>query len=363
MGMDLSVLFREQRHHLEDFWGRRKNAPVEERPFRIFGRPFKVTSNEPGLLIAVDLCLPLYSTAPESELSPFRLHLVVQPGPEDPGPVPEDLVDRAQYAAHGGWLIIRLGRWGDCFVDLASGCGYGLLSPRLAARPEVVSRCLLNTVFTNHIIGSGFGLLHASCLVRDGRALLLMAPHNSGKSTTALRLVLASYQPQADSRYRLSTDSGYRLLTDSMVFLSPAGEPLRLFGFPVGQVKLREDVLPHFGELAPHLEPEPVRGEVKYRIDLRSLDPDLVHPQALAPPAVFLCLLTQGSRTRLGPADQEQVLAAIVRNSLFYDTDAVWERNLASIQTLLERATLWTLDIGADQARIVETVNRLWEMA
>jgi uncharacterized protein Usg len=216
----------------------------------------------------------------------------------------------------------------------------------LARQPGLVARCLLNTIITNFFIANGYAMLHASCLYHQGHAVLLMAAHNSGKSTTALRLALA----------------GYPLLSDSMIFLTPATDKLLLLGFPVGRVKLRQDMVPAFPQLRDLLEPEMVRGEIKHSIDLRCLDPKLVCEEAVSPSGIDLCLLARGStgETVLRPASRAAVEASVMENSLFYDTDTVWRRNLAGIEKLLDAARWHHLVIGSDPERIVAAVKELW---
>ena len=341
------TFFAAQADRLEDFWGRRQNRPSVERQVYAFGQPIKVSSNHQDVLAAVDHNLPLYSVAPAADRVPFSVQLVVQAGPADPGPAPENLFDHIHYTGDAAWLTIVLGAWGHCFVDLAAGRAIAVVTPELARRPDLVSRCLLDTVLTNFFIADGFAMLHASCLVRDGRVLLLMAPHNSGKSTTALRLALA----------------GFRLLSDSMVFLSPYDARPRLFGFPVGKIKLREDMLPQFPELHPFVRTELVRGETKYSLDLREYDPTLVLDEAMQPSCIELCLLghSGGRTTHLVTATRSEVMDSIMVNSLFYDTAAVWRRNLALIDQLVAAAGWHHLAIGTDASGIITKVEGLWD--
>jgi hypothetical protein len=345
--MDLDHLYEKYSHELEDFWERRQNRPRYRRDCHVFGRPIRFSSNHQGVLKAVDHCLPLYSVAPARDDVSFDVQLVVQAGPVAPGPPPEDLFDHIQYTGDADWLVMGLGTWGRCYVDLTGGQARAVLMPPLAERPDLVSMCLLNTVLTNFFIAHGFAMLHASCLVRGERALLLMAPHNSGKSTTALRLAMA----------------GYRLLSDSMIFLSTRQGEVQLLGFPVGKVKLRQDMLSAFPHLQPLLLPEHVRYEIKFSLDLRRFDPDLVYETAIRPSAIDLCLLERSgdAHSSLKPAERETVMEAIVANSLFYDTETVWRRNLALIGRLLERTRFHHLTIGRSSAGIVAAVAGLWE--
>lgn len=344
--MNFDSLYQQHQDSLEDFWGRRDNGPHFARTFHLFGRPFHLSSNDEGVLAAADFSLPLYSTAPATDHPPFSIHLVVRPLPAATGLAPDDIFEQIHYSGHAEWLMLHLAQWGHCFVDLRAGRAVAVLAPELAARPEVVSRCLLNTLFNNFFKASGYGMLHATGLWRDGRALLLMAPHNSGKSTTALRLVMA----------------GYTLLSDSQIYVEPDSQRLRLFGFPVGKGKLRQDMLPHFPQLHPFLQPEWVRGEVKYGVDLRRFDRCLVQAAAVEPAAVELCLLTNNGRghTRLAPASQVEAMEAVILNSIFYDTAEAWRRNLRPLERLFQVTRSHHLLIGSEPDSLVAAVNSLW---
>jgi hypothetical protein len=345
--MDFVELIGRHRDELEDFWNRRVAEPRHTRNFRVFGRAVRLTSNDEPALRAVDYSLPMYSRLPATDHAPFEIHLVVQPARVAPGPAPDDLMDFNWYSGHGRWQMIQLAGWGSAFVDLADGRAVAVLAPELAERPELVSRCLLNTILLNFCLANGFGMLHASCLYRQGRALLLLAPHHTGKSTTALRLAL----------------EGYPLVTDSMVQVSPHCQELWLAGFPVGVVKLRADMIKQFPQLQRHLETERVRDETKYRVDLRRLDNSLVREEAVAARAVELCLLSRhpGQRTRLLPASEEEVWQAVMGSSLYFDSEETWQQNLAQLRRCIDGAGWHHLLIGSDSTHLLAVVEQLWE--
>jgi hypothetical protein len=273
------------------------------------------------------------------------------------------------YAGSGDWFNLHLGAWGNCFADLRAGFGVAILAPTFAARPDLVARHLINTLLTNFLTRNGFAMLHATGLVRNGtplngdrsfrlrkasaqtapplnRVLLLMAPHNSGKSTTALRLTLSR---------------AFRLLTDSMVYLSETPDGLQLTGFPVGRGKLRRDMLPHFPELAPLLTPEQVRDETKFVLDLHRLDSTLVYDEAIVPDQIDLCLLKRNGqpKTFIQEATLEETWEAIMLNSLHNDTPEVWAENLRLIELLVNRARLFHLEIGTVGNGIVEKLMEI----
>jgi hypothetical protein len=216
----------------------------------------------------------------------------------------------------------------------------------LAENPELVCLVLLNTILTNFITRHGYSMLHASALVKDGHILLLQAPHGTGKSTTALRLLL----------------NGYRLLSDSMVYVGERGGDLWMGGFPVGRIKLREDMLHRFPALAAHTQVEPVRNETKHRVDLMRLDPTLVHRDMIHIRRVEYCLLERWERTesKLEPLTEDELWPEIMVNSLHYDTREIWIENLRRVERMLAYANLHRLWIGASEDEILNTIKSLW---
>jgi len=343
---DFDSLYARHAPSLEDFWSRRDNVLAHTRDFAVFGHSVLLAANQPGVLGAADYSEPLYSSAPPLDAPPLLIRLVVQPMPRSPGPLPENLFSHIQYAGTEGWLAFQLGAWGHCQADLTAGRALAVLAPELAAEPEVVSRCLLNTLLNNFLTARGLTMLHATSLARDGgQVLLLIAPHGTGKSTSALRLALA----------------GYPLMSDSQVYVSQRPEGMLLTGFPVGRVKLRRDMLADFPQLRELLRPEEVRGETKFTLDLRRVNPALVCETAVRPERVELCLLTRHAalETTLRPATRAEVLDVTMQNSLHYDRPEAWRANVAGMERLIDAAHWHHLAVGTQPESLLSTIAAL----
>ena len=342
---DFKNLYSQYNEHMEDFWSRRANAPTHEQTIRIFGHPVIFDSNHTRLLDSANLAEQMYSTSDSQTESTWRVHLTVPSQPE-PAPPPERLVDLVHYTSADDWLSIDLLEWGNCFVDMKRGEAYAVISSSLAENPEQVCQVLINTILTNLITRHGYSMLHASALVKDDHVLLLQAPHGTGKSTTALRLLL----------------NGYKLLSDSMVYVGEHNGELCMGGFPVGRIKLRTDMLPLFPALAAEAVHEPVRNETKHRVDLKRVDPASTITQMIPVRHVEYCLLERWdkSESKIESLTQDELWSEIMVNSLHYDTQELWLENLRKIEMLLKRSNLHRLRIGTSEAEILETVNSLW---
>jgi hypothetical protein len=339
-------LYRQHHHRMEDFWSRRANAPKYEKTVQIFGQPVLFDSNHKTVLEAATLAEQMYSTWNVHGEAVWRIHLTVH----DPHPLsatpPERLIDRVNYAGAEDWLSIDLREWGHCFVDMKRGEAHALLASTLAGRPQLVCQVLLNTILNNFATRHGFSMLHASALVRDGHILVLQAPHGTGKSTTALRLLL----------------NGYQLLSDSQIYLAEQDGALWMGGFPIGRIKLREDMLPIFPALAAEAQAEPVRDETKHRVELTRVDPALTRQDMIQVQRVEFCLLERWDRSesQIEPLSEDKIWPEIMVNSLHYDTLELWNDNLQRVDLLLRKAKLHRLRIGTSEAEILKTVNQLW---
>ena len=342
---DFNELYRKHNERMEDFWSRRANAPKFERMIQVFGHPVIFDSNHEKILDSATFAEEMYSTADSQNEVLWRIHLTVRSGFE-PVPPPERLIDLIHYTGADDWLSIDLLEWGNCLVDLKRAEAYAVLAASLAEKPRQVCLVLLNTILNNFLTRHGYSMLHASALVKDGNILVLQAPHGTGKSTTALRLLF----------------NGYRLLSDSQIYIGERDNELWLGGFPVGRIKLRADMLPHFPALAAEAEPEPVRNETKHRVELKRVDSALAYPQMIPIHRVEYCLLERWdkSESQIESLSEEELWHEIIVNSLHYDTPEVWVENLRRVDLLLNHANLHRLRIGTSEDEIIKTVNGLW---
>ena len=357
---DFDELYRKHSEEMEDFWSRRTNAPKYQKIIHIFGHPVIFDSNHERVLDSATFAEEMYSKSDVQGEVPWRVHLTVRSEPHpstSPSPSlsvrsgravapPERLIDLVTYTGADDWLSIDLLEWGNCFVDMKRGEAYAVLAPSLADKPEQVCQVLINTILTNFITRYGYSMLHASALIKDENILLLQAPHGTGKSTTALRLLL----------------NGYKLLSDSMVYMGERDSGLWMGGFPVGRIKLRADMLPLFPSLAAEAEAEPVRNETKHRVELKRVDAAMAYPHMIRIRRVEYCLLERWdkSESKIEPLSKDELWREIMVNSLHYDTQEMWAENLRRIQAMLEHANLHRLKIGTSEAEIIRTVNSLW---
>lgn len=345
---DFDELYRQHQHQIEDFWSRRTTAPRYKKTIHVFGHPVLFDSNHEKVLEAATIAEQMYSSWHASSDSIWRVHLTVYDAIDVAPLPPERLIDQVQYAGAKDWLSIDLRDWGHCFVDMKKGEAHAILSFALAEIPQLVCQVLINTILNNFATRHGFSMLHASALVKDENILVLQAPHGTGKSTTALRLLL----------------NGYQLLSDSQVYLAEHNEALWMGGFPIGRIKLRTDMLPSFPALAARAQAEPVRNETKHRVDLTQVDSSLARLDMIQVHRVAFCRLERWDQaeSKIEPLSEEELWQEIMVNSLHYDSAEIWNENLRRVEHLLRHANIHRLCIGTSEAEIIKTVNQLWQM-
>ncbi|MDK1029980.1 MAG: hypothetical protein QGM50_11835 [Anaerolineae bacterium] len=343
---DKNKLYLKYKDQMEDFWSRRFNTPKFEQSIRIFGHPVTFHSNHEQVLKSAALAEQMYSTsAPQPDLD-WDVYLTVHNLDPKPAAAPKRLVDQVKYSGADNWLSIDLGEWGNCFVDMERGQAYAVLSPALAEKPEQVCLLLLNTILTNFLTRHGYSMLHASALIYDENILLLQASHGTGKSTTALRLL----------------EHGYKLLSDGQVYICQRENKLWMGGFPAGSIKLRSDMLPFFPTVATLSREEPVRSEIKHRVDIKDINPLNIQKEMIRIKRIEYCLLERWDKSKsvIEPLSEAELWPEIMLNSLLYDTPELWNENLNRIDLMLGHANLHRLKIGTSENEIIKTVNGLW---
>lgn len=343
---DFNELYGRYNFEMEDFWSRRANARKYEKSIHVFGQRVIFDSNHEKVLDSAIFAEQMYSTWDSLDNSTWHVHLTVHDADPKPAPAPERLVDFVQYAGADNWISIDLREWGSCFVDMERCEAHVIVSSSLAENPEQVCQLCLNTILNNFLTRHGYSMLHASALVKDGHILVLQAPHGTGKSTTALRLLL----------------NGYQLLSDSQIYLAERGDLLWMGGFPVGRIRLRSDILPLFPVIAAGAKTEPVRNEIKHRVDLMRVDPASALRQMIPVHRVEYCLLERWakSESKLEPLSEEELWPEIMVNSLHYDLPELWHENLRRVDLLIRKGNPHRLLIGTSEDEILKAVNQLW---
>jgi hypothetical protein len=329
---------------LPDFWDRQANVQTETFEFAPCGIRTRVTANRPPVLAAARLSAGRFSQSEKRTGEPIWIQIVV--GNVSTEPVPADLPERLVYTGVGDWITLSAGTWGHGFANLSTRQAVIILSPALAADIRLVSRYFLDHYLLNFIL-TEWAMLHASCVLDPGRQQLvvMIAPHNTGKSTTALHLLRA----------------GYHFLADGMALFKQRGADFVVGGYPIGEVKLRDDVLSLFPEYSgPAVK---VREHHKTVVNLRSDHSAEVVEALVCPSTIHLCFVQRGqtAQTRLIPLSPEAAQSSLVLadNTVYWNEPDRLAHNTVVLETLFRVANNYILQIGTDPTNIIASLKRI----
>jgi hypothetical protein len=349
---------QQQLDRFEDFWHRRDSAATHEIVINAYGYPVQFATNDPRLLDIPGLCADRYSQCdPIVPARPIQLNFILDqrlPAKR----VPRNWPAHLRYNGTTDWLTVNAEPWVNSCADLKQQIGLAFVSTSIARHPLLLSRYVGDCFVLNMLLRTGWGELHASCLQRDGRAILLIGPHNAGKSTTAFRLTM----------------NGYQLLSDGMTFVrvhnpkpdlpqsqktTREGNEIELLGYPIGEVKLRMDMLSEFPQIKKRGRKTLVREDTKMVFNLREVMPERMLAESIRPREIVVCLVERATRrtTTAEPIERETALIDLLPNSSHWNEVGLLKNNLASVETLIDRARCYRLKIGSDVAGIIRTVE------
>lgn len=330
----------------ENFWNRENGANQYEMRFPGFGYDLLLRTNDRAVLQAGEMSAARYCLS-KPLATPPAIELRVASVPTLPDtPVPFGFPARLQTIGAGDFLFQALTPWAQWFTDLDARRAYAVISPSLAAEPGVVSRNLLDRAVLNLLLREGVGQLHATTLVRGDCALVLVAPHGTGKSTTALHLLTADY----------------KLLGDGLLFVrETTAMSFELLGYPVGEAKLTPESQPLFPEWQGQGDEVSVHNVVKRIVNLRAVAPRKMIDHSVFPKRIVLLLAerTGQAHTTAVRLDAETTLARVLPDTIYWDEPQAMLRSLSVLRRFIQEASCYHLTLGTDRATLVETIAGL----
>lgn len=328
----------------EDFWSRRANAPRHQFRFVAWGMPVEVAAHQPGLLAAAQRSARRFGQDDgRRTVPPAYVQIIGQAAPA--GEPPADWPAALRYAGAGEWISLSAGAWGHGVGRLDERQALIVLTPALAAQTQLISRFFIDHYVLNFLFRD-WAMLHASAVLDPaGRVLVaLLGDHDAGKSTTALRLLRA----------------GWHFLADGMLLFQPRADHLAAAGYPIGEVKLRDDALARFPEYAG--DPLTVREQRKTVVDLRAAHPDAVVTTTVTPAVLHVCLTERRAgqpHTTLAPLPEAEARAALAAHTVYWDEPERLRTQTRSLEHLLTLAACHRLTLGADPAGVLTTLETL----
>ncbi len=327
----------------EDFWSRQHNEQRYSTELAPLGMLATVSCNDENILTTVALSEDRFSRAHSNKIGgqPCSIRIAVREA--QAAPLSDDFSRKLVYSGVGSNISISAGEWGHGFADLHTREATIFIAPELAASSGLVSRYFVDHYLLNFLFVD-WAMLHASAVynIERKRLLLFIAPHNTGKSTTALRLLRAGHAFLADGMALLR-------LTDSGKFI--------VGGYPIGEVKLRDDMLADFPEYSgPTVS---VCEQRKTVVNLRAAHPDQLAEELFEPEQIHLVFMERSSEpnSTTGPLALEDTLKRLGQNTLFWDKADRLESNSNVLGQLAHSAQSQRLIMGTEIAALIRTIE------
>lgn len=250
--------------------------PTLGRDVRLAGETLRVETDDPRVMALAEAVFATYGPPADDAGEPLLLRVLVHAPP-----APEPLFTKPVYRTQGHLFTVVLGRHDSGAADVVSGQAFAIVSPALVEVGWRLQQQVLATLALAMLgPARGYLPLHAACLTRGGRSVLVHGPSGAGKSTLTYAAVRRGYQVVSEDALQIAGDG-------------------RVWGIP-WQFQLLPDVPRFFPELA-GLEPRlQANGERKIDVDLAGLHPGRVAPSAPLGPLLLLA-------RRPGPTSIERV--------------------------------------------------------
>jgi hypothetical protein len=296
---------------LTDPFGER-SARVARKPFQLLGGRFQFESDSPQLLRLVDsayLGLPphrLSTVAPS-----LRVRLILG-APEQPRPRSRSEPPPLAMLSGAGYL-----------GGATKSANFVLLSPSERTALVALSRRMLR--FPQHaryeyIEFAAFTLasrcqklvsLHAACVGRGGRGILLMGPSGAGKSTVTLHCLLQGFDMLSEDAVFVAPDT--MLATGVANFLHVRSDALRWLGKTRSAAAIRR---------SPVIQRR--SGVRKFEVDLRRGTYRLAASPLKIAAVVFLSPQSAAGRSLLEPLSKSDLLAKLTAAQAYAANQPKW---------------------------------------
>lgn len=248
------------------------------------GFPLHLATNSPDVLESAAESWGMWS--PESDSEPIEIRVTV----EEEG----DLALEPEYRARGHLFSAVADRHNYAVLDLDRLSAYAVVSRRTAGDHAWLRWYFLDLMALYLLEQRHVAAVHAACVARDGRGILLAGPSSAGKSTLAWACARAGWT-------YLSDDATWQLAgSDGRVVL---GRP--------HVIRFRHDAPRHFPDLAGYISR--VRPNGKLSIEVPTSAFPHVRTAARCRPAAVV-FLDRRARCAAGiqPLDAEDAVAELL---------------------------------------------------
>jgi energy-coupling factor transporter ATP-binding protein EcfA2 len=179
---------RDLQETISDPTGEHASLPIRQTVYAL-GFPVEITTNAPAV---VEAARESWGSFPrEFERAPIRIRVLVGDGGPDPAPEPT-------YSSQRGLLLIVSDRDNFACCDLLSRFGWCRISTNMLADRGWFRWFFLEAMVYVLLAQEDIVTVHAACMARNGRGLLLCGASGAGKSTLAFACAQAGWTYVSD---------------------------------------------------------------------------------------------------------------------------------------------------------------------
>ena len=281
--------------------------PLRETFFAL-GFPIEVATNDARVLDAARGSFGDFRK--RIDAGPIRIYIGVQPGENGIPPV-------TTFRARNHLLSIVCDADNFAVCDLDAGFAYGWVNSAVASQSDWLRRRFLDTLVYTCLAQTRLTPVHAACVSRNGRGLLLCAPSGTGKTSLAYAC----------------TRQGWTYLGDDAVYLLRDSREPVILGKPYS-LWFVDSAVSLFPELRGHPTVSDPNGDLRIELHTPELAGFAIAEQCRVHRVVFL------ERTAGGPAGLSAVPREEALRRLLADLPRYQERVLGehrrSLETLVE---------------------------
>ena len=227
-----------------------------------------------------------------------------------------------EYYLDGSVATARLPRFGQIRIDLTTGVSVGWLLPA-AVSSHASFEDLVAISLSPHLRRRGRFLVHAFAAEQNGRAVLLVGPIGSGKTTAGVTLLAA----------------GWRLLANDSPIVVRGGHVL---SYP-GPIAVTRDTVVRVGL---PIDMDQAAADEKLLIDPDALWPG-VRVDRAAVGAIVLIGLGDREDHRLERLSPPEALLGLLPHSVEQWDRETMPAHLEALRELVEAAPAWRLSFGS----------------
>ena len=295
---------------------KRLASPVLQETFYPLGFPFRISTNSGLILETARREWACWS--PAFDVPPVDLRLEVARGAAVPPP--------AVFRAHGRLFALVADSENLVVCDTASRSGSGWLTEPAVQDAAYFRYHFLEAAANQFIAWLHLTPIHAACVARDNRGVLLCGPSQAGKSTLAY----------ACAR------SGFTYVTDDASYMVRCRAAERLIVGDAHRLRLRPEAASLFPELAARVPSMRGNGKLTLEVPTGELSGISAAPAANVHRIVWLRRAAAGP-ARFGAADGKEFAAWCEQFFYWWDAPVAAEQR-ANLAELLASARLQALE-------------------